>query len=270
MAGMSRAHAAPPTTMSDLRLSLASLLPKVSRRFPARLANLALWVECRDWLRAGHYLAAPRRLRLERARRACNGADDMFDFAQSVFPAHQIRSEILAFLALARDFRPKTVLEIGTADGGTQFLLGSALPEATLVLGLDLFVQNRRLLRHFGRPGCRQEFVDGSSHSAATADRIRGILDERRLDVLFIDGDHTLDGVRDDFERYAPFVRPGGLVAFHDIVPDHRTRYGRNTGRYSGDVPKFWQEIRGTFPRTWEFIADPGQDGLGIGVGCLA
>jgi len=36
------------------------------------------------------------------------------------------------------------------------------------------------------------------------------------LDVLFIDGDHTYDGVKKDFERHAPNVKPGGVILFHD------------------------------------------------------
>jgi predicted O-methyltransferase YrrM len=41
----------------------------------------------------------------------------------------------------------------------------------------------------------------------------------KRLDFLFIDGDHTYEGVKQDFEMYTPLVRKGGLVAMHDIVP---------------------------------------------------
>ena len=37
-------------------------------------------------------------------------------------------------------------------------------------------------------------------------------------DFLFIDGDHT--GVGRDYEMYRDLVRPGGLIAFHDIVAD--------------------------------------------------
>jgi len=43
----------------------------------------------------------------------------------------------------------------------------------------------------------------------------------RPIGLLWIDGDHTLDAVRRDFEAWQPFVRPGGVVAFHDALdPD--------------------------------------------------
>jgi predicted O-methyltransferase YrrM len=43
----------------------------------------------------------------------------------------------------------------------------------------------------------------------------------RPIGLLWIDGDHTLDGVRRDFEAWERFLRPGGVVAFHDALdPD--------------------------------------------------
>ena len=38
----------------------------------------------------------------------------------------------------------------------------------------------------------------------------------RQIDVLFIDGDHTYKGVKDDWENFSPFVKKGGKVFFHD------------------------------------------------------
>jgi predicted O-methyltransferase YrrM len=36
------------------------------------------------------------------------------------------------------------------------------------------------------------------------------------IGLLWIDGDHTVEGVRRDFESWAPFLQSGGVVAFHD------------------------------------------------------
>src|SRR5262249_29250145 len=41
----------------------------------------------------------------------------------------------------------------------------------------------------------------------------------RPLDFVFIDGDHGEVAVRADFHLIAPWVKTGGLVAFHDLVP---------------------------------------------------
>ena len=43
----------------------------------------------------------------------------------------------------------------------------------------------------------------------------------RPIGLLWIDGDHTLDGVRRDFDSWEHFLQPGGVVAFHDALdPD--------------------------------------------------
>lgn len=37
------------------------------------------------------------------------------------------------------------------------------------------------------------------------------------LDVLFIDGDHTYEGVKADLNNYAPLVKSGGRIILHDV-----------------------------------------------------
>jgi predicted O-methyltransferase YrrM len=144
-------------------------------------------------------------------------------------------------------------------------LLSHAIQSIELMLGIDLFVWNRLLLRRFGRPAARLSLLDGSSYAHGTVERAKKLLTGRAIDLLFIDGDHTYRGVAQDFLAYRALVREGGLVAFHDIVPDYMTRYGRATGRWAGDVPRFWSKIRPLFEHR-EFVEDPLQDGLGIGV----
>lgn len=39
---------------------------------------------------------------------------------------------------------------------------------------------------------------------------------DREIDVLFIDGDHSYEGVKADFDKWSPFVKSGGTVFFHD------------------------------------------------------
>jgi predicted O-methyltransferase YrrM len=39
---------------------------------------------------------------------------------------------------------------------------------------------------------------------------------KRPVGLLWIDGDHSLEGTRRDFEAWEPYLQPGGVVAFHD------------------------------------------------------
>lgn len=51
-----------------------------------------------------------------------------------------------------------------------------------------------------------------------------------RIRLLFIDGDHTWDGIGSDFARWSPFVVQGGIIAFHDVGN-------------AQDVTRFYEEL---------------------------
>jgi predicted O-methyltransferase YrrM len=210
-------------------------------------------------------LALRRRARLKEQYGRCSTFAEYFDFSQRVFGPHQLEPEITGFLEFAAKERPRTVCEIGTANGGTTFLLGQALPTTEVLVGVDLFIRRRPRLRYFTRPGQRVVLVDGDSGGEDTIERVRSALGGRPLDLLLIDGDHTLAGVARDFHSYRPLVRDGGLVAFHDIVEDSFTRTGIRTGHWTGDVPRFWRTLKNAY-QVYEFVVSSEQDGLGIGV----
>jgi predicted O-methyltransferase YrrM len=189
---------------------------------------------------------------------------EYFDFSSQFFGAHQIESEISGLLRWAAESQPRIVCEIGTAHGGTTFLLGQSLPGVERLFGIDLYVRRKRRLKYFSRADQHLSFFQGSSYAPETVRRFRSQLGDRKLDLLFIDGDHTFAGVASDFAMYRHFVKDGGIVVFHDIVEDFTTRYGRKTGRWAGEVPRFWREIK-SYYRTREFVESPEQDGLGIG-----
>lgn len=41
---------------------------------------------------------------------------------------------------------------------------------------------------------------------------------DRPLDLLFIDGDHTI--MRQDFDAFFPHLKQGGMLLMHDVLPD--------------------------------------------------
>jgi hypothetical protein len=107
-------------------------------------------------------------------------------------------------------------------------------------------------------------YFNGPSQGERMVARVGTALAGRKLDLLFIDGDHSYSGARDDFLAYKPFVREGGTIAFHDICPDYMTRFGRPTGNFAGEVPVLWKKIRELYPHE-EFVENVSQDGFGIG-----
>ena len=188
-------------------------------------------------------------------------------------PCGQVRAEVLGLLDAVSAERPRRLLEIGTAGGGTLFLLAFAAdPDATIV-SVDLHhgefgggypAWKIPLYHGFVRRTQRLHLIRGDSHAPETLARTHAALRGEQLDFLLIDGDHTYDGVRADFFDYAPLVRPGGLIAFHDIAQPGELRPGGAT-LLGGEVPRLWRELRERY-ETRELLFSP--DGF-FGIGLL-
>jgi predicted O-methyltransferase YrrM len=105
--------------------------------------------------------------------------------------------------------------------------------------------------------GQTADFVRGDSHSPETLDTVRSTLRGSPVDVLFIDGDHSYEGVKKDFEIYSRLVRPDGLIFLHDIAEHPASR--------NCHVSRFWNELR-LVTDAREFIENPRQGWAGIGM----
>jgi predicted O-methyltransferase YrrM len=133
---------------------------------------------------------------------------------------------------------------------------------------VDLMPRHTRLLRALFPHRIQFHAIRGSSYAPETVGRVRRRLGDRKIDLLFIDGDHRYAGVAADLAQYAPLVAPEGLIAVHDIVPTRQAGDPIKTQRWVGGVPQFWQELRSNASEHWEFVADHNQEGFGIGVVC--
>jgi predicted O-methyltransferase YrrM len=189
--------------------------------------------------------------------------DQAFDMGM-----HQHRGEVDALMAYLIPRRHAVnVLEIGSLRGGTMMLWAGVSSGVLVSVDLpdgpfgakdhglgrnEMLERNYRLqemypTRFFG--------VLGNSHDQSTLETVRRLVPH--VDLLFIDGDHTARGVRLDYEMYAPLVRPGGVIVFHDILdtPLHRAADCR--------VDVLWHELKRT-QSTREFSVNNGWGGIGV------
>ena len=176
--------------------------------------------------------------------------------------------ELAGLVSRVAAVRPKVVVEVGTRLGGTFSCWPAVSAPDALLVSIDLPAGSFgggsgddvvRKLGTYLRPGQTLECLRQDSHLPATRDWLVGVLAGRPIDFLFLDGDHSLAGVGRDFEAFGPLVAPGGLVAFHDIVPEPDNAHIQ--------VPEFWAALRGRYESA-EFIDPPGraEGGMGIGV----
>ncbi len=161
------------------------------------------------------------------------------------------------------------VLEIGSCGGGSLFCFCRlAEPQATLIsvdlpggfFGGGAASWKIPIFNSFVRRGQTLHLLRRDSHDEKTLARVRALLDGQALDFLMIDGDHTFEGVKQDYEMYAPLVREGGYIAFHDTLHDASTE--TKDISYKIEVGRFWKSICGGYPH-WNFDQS-GKIGIGL------
>jgi predicted O-methyltransferase YrrM len=192
--------------------------------------------------------------------------DFSFHAAGGLIYPGQIRSEYIRLATLVQERKPRVIVEIGTANGGTLVAWCALAHPRAVVVSIDLpggihgggYAYWRSLIYHrFAQSGQSLHLLRADSHLPSTREQLKRILPTEGIDFLFIDGDHTYDGVKADFEMYSPLVRPGGLVALHDIC--------KHPPEMDCHVDKLWQEIQQKY-KTSEIIENVDQGGFGIGV----
>ncbi len=191
----------------------------------------------------------------------------VFNELGGIIQPMQIREEIYQLLKILAEKKPKIILEIGTANGGTLFLFSRMASGNSTIISVDLpggmfgggYPKWKiSLYKSFSGKNQKIHLVREGSHKKDTFTKIKKILKDERIDFLFIDGDHSYEGVKKDFQTYKPLVKKGGLVAFHDIAPN-------GSSELVGGVPVFWGEIKSQFKFS-EHIEEINQNGFGIGV----
>jgi predicted O-methyltransferase YrrM len=181
----------------------------------------------------------------------------------------QVRDEIAELTSIVASLKPKAVLEIGTANGGTLFLWSMVARSGATIVSVDLpggpfgggFPEwKATFYKSFGRSNRRICLVRGDSHSPTTLHKVKGILGAQKLNFLFLDGDHSYKGVKAYFDMYSPLVRKGGIVAFHDIMP-----HSADSGC---EVSRFWNEVKHSHKQL-EIVKPWNQEWGPMGIGLL-
>lgn len=160
-------------------------------------------------------------------------------------------SELATLLRMVKLRKPQTIVEIGSAAGGTFWALAQVAADDALLVSIDIPAgspidqrggkdvyhnRNRDNFPKFVKPTQRCVTIDANSQETDTLNRLIDTLGIRKIDLLFIDGDHRYEGVKRDFELYRPLVATGGLIVFHDISKQNDSR---------AQVGKLWRELPG-------------------------
>jgi predicted O-methyltransferase YrrM len=130
----------------------------------------------------------------------------------------------------------RSLVEIGVMHGVNTGLLRGVMAPTGTIIGIDPHPRGR-LGVSFERMIAQREVA---RHPRGQAVLLRRWSHEvapdwsRPIDFLFIDGDHSWQGIEDDWRGFSPHVVLGGVVALHDSrsvpgIPDlESVRYTRD------------------------------------------
>ena len=142
---------------------------------------------------------------------------------------------------LIRRMNARRVVEIGRYKGGSTLLIAAAMNGQGDFWSIDNGEKEVRL--HGGGPRpFDEQIADACGRFGLKADLIvadsRTVeIDTGDVDLVFIDGDHSYEGVKSDFDRFGRRVRMGGAVLFDDVFEEGLFKtHDETIGRFVGEI----------------------------------
>jgi hypothetical protein len=156
---------------------------------------------------------------------------------------------------LIRNIKPSKIVELGTHKGTSLFSMAQAIKDGNINCKLS------------GVDSWQGDINTGKYDSETVLDSVKTIVnkyypsvdihlmqmffdealaktEDKSIDILHIDGLHTYEAVRNDFETWLPKVKDNGVILLHDIVVE-REDFG---------VIKYWGELKLQYPIHFEFL----------------
>lgn len=150
-----------------------------------------------------------------------------------------MQSYVYMLYEFVLEMKPKNILEIGTQNGQStkSMLMAMNQNKTGRLLSIDHKTRNTILDAEYPdlKPYCT--FFQSDSHKPEALRAAKEFIGDEQFDILFIDGDHKMPGVKQDFDDYSQLVKPGGVIILHDIINQNE------------DVWQLWEQIN------WEKFA---------------
>ena len=171
----------------------------------------------------------------------------LFNKNENMIDGRICHSSIILLHILINNVDINNYMEIGVHNGGSMTMILSGNNKNINIYGIDLFediydemkhlnqekfttyqyfkrdnlsmvktLDNVERVKEYYNNNSKINLLQGNSYFDETETKFKQELNSNELDLLFIDGDHTLDGVKNDYDRYSKYVKKGGYIVFDD------------------------------------------------------
>lgn len=161
---------------------------------------------------------------------------------------------------LVRVGKPRVIVELGTHSGNSYFAICQAVKQyetGSKCYAVDTWQGDAHALSYgveiyeMVRKHNEEYYASFSTLLRMTFDEALSNFEDASVDLLHIDGLHTYEAVKHDFETWLPKLAPGAIVLFHDT----------NVRKDDFGVWKYWAELKAQYANGIEFLHS---HGLGV------
>jgi predicted O-methyltransferase YrrM len=135
---------------------------------------------------------------------------------------HLTAAEKRKLFELASKLKSGYAVEIGSFIGASACFISAGLCEESKLLCIDTWEndamsegkRNTKDEFDYNTQQFQEKIIKIQGYSTEVKEKVLTITD--KLDLLFIDGDHSYEGCKADWDLYIDMVKSGGCVIFHD------------------------------------------------------
>lgn len=153
--------------------------------------------------------------------------------------------EFEQLLNIYKSHAPKKVLEIGSFFGGTLWHWIKNAKDKTTIVSVDMMVSQEDY-RYQEQKESREKWSNWTKDSkielktflgnSISKEAFQFMQENGPYDFIFLDGDHSYDGVKKDWNNTLKLANKNAIIVFHDVL--------FATWWQSIEVWKLWQEIQ--------------------------
>ncbi len=144
----------------------------------------------------------------------------LFGISKWDIPTYTTANELIKLYELSKALKEESVaVEIGSYIGASSLMVGLGLKNNCKLYCIDTW-QNDAMTE-----GNWDTFKQFTTNTNLVKNKIAPIKSNSKdavsqittmVDFIFIDGDHSYEGVKTDFDLWFPKLKQGGVIVFHD------------------------------------------------------